>query len=88
MFEFVNEVVSVEVRLRPNGTARPLAFAWRGRRYPIKSWGRESVEKQAGRRVRSYLVQTAGPEAWEISQDAESGQWMLVRRWSRRGRII
>jgi hypothetical protein len=88
MFAFVNEAVSVEVRLRSNGTVLPLAFSWRGRRHPIKSWGRESLDKRAGRRVRSYLVQTAGPETWELSHDLESGQWKLVRHWARRGRSI
>jgi hypothetical protein len=87
MIEFIDEVVSVESRLRPGGGVWPLAFSWRGRRFEVKSWGRQSTEKQAGRRVRRYLVQTAGPETWELGQDVESGQWKLLRHWARRGRV-
>ncbi|MEJ2210244.1 MAG: CinA family protein, partial [Anaerolineae bacterium] len=81
MLDFIKEPVSVEVRIRPDGTELPLAFAWQGQRYEIGSWGRESSETQEGRDVRCYLVQTAGPQTWELCLDLEMGQWMLNRRW-------
>lgn len=83
MVEFVNEPVSVEVQWREDGTARPLAFVWHGHRYPIESWGRESIEKRREREVHCYLVQTAGPETWELCQEIETARWTLTRRWSR-----
>ncbi len=88
MVEFVNEPVSTEVQLRPDGTPRPMAFVWRGRRLEIVSWGRESTEVQDGRTVHCYLVQTAGLETWELRQDIETGQWTLVRHWARKTRAV
>lgn len=81
MVESVREPVQVEVQIRRDGTARPVAFAWRGRRYPVESWGRESRETSDGCTWHCYLVQTAGFETWELCQDVDKAQWRLVRRW-------
>ncbi len=88
MIEFVNEPTNVEVRLRQDGTALPVAFVWRGHRYPVESWGRERIEEKAGCQVHCYLVQTAGPETWELGQEIETGRWTVIRRWTRRPRIV
>ena len=88
MVEFVNEPVSVEVRLRRDRTARPLAFVWRGRRFQIESWGREGIETREGSTVHCHLVQTAGLEAWEICQNTDTSQWILVRHWTRRNPAV
>jgi hypothetical protein len=84
MFELVNEPVSVEARLRQDGKSLPLAFVWRGRRYPVESWGREESKSQGGRSWDCYLVQTPGPETWELCQDTETAQWTLSRHWARK----
>ncbi|MGD8626022.1 MAG: hypothetical protein PVJ34_15905 [Anaerolineae bacterium] len=81
MLEFIDEAVNVEVQAEPDGRLRPLAFWWQERRFQITSWGRESRDEVEGRAVHLYLVQTAGPESWELSRDVASGQWTLVRRW-------
>lgn len=81
MFEFVREGVRVETRQRRDGAELPLAFLWQGNRYEIVSWGRESTQRQEGRDVRCYLVQTPGPQTWELCQDLVLGQWILTRRW-------
>jgi hypothetical protein len=86
MVEFIREPVSVEVQLRRDGTVRPMAFGWRGHRYEIESWGRESRETSEGNAVHCYLVQTAGFTTWELCQDVEAAQWTLVRRWAGRHR--
>jgi hypothetical protein len=86
--EFIAEPVSVEVRQTVEGTALPLAFSWRGRRFPIESWGRKSTSSHGGRRVHCYLVQTAGPETWELCHDNETAQWTVVRHWARNDRIV
>lgn len=88
MLDFIQEPVSVEARMRPDGTELPLAFMWQGQRYEIVSWGRESTETQEGRDVRCYLVQTAGPETWELCLDLKLGQWMLNRRWPGKPRVV
>jgi hypothetical protein len=81
VFDLVNEPVRVEARLRPDGTELPLAFLWQGHRHEIVSWGRESTQSQQGRDVRCYLLQTAGPETWELCLDLALGQWILARHW-------
>lgn len=88
MVEFVNETVSVETRLRQDGRAMPKTFVWRGRRYQITSWGRESATMCDGRACRCHLVQTDGLESWELCHDLETGVWSLTRRWSREWRAV
>ncbi len=88
MIEFVNEIVSVEVRQRQDGTAVPLAFAWQGRRHKVVSWGRVSSKSGGVGRFRCHLVQTAGPETWELCQDTETAQWTLTRHWTRDPQIV
>ncbi len=88
MVEFINEPVSVEVRLHSSQQARPLAFLWRGHRYEIESWGREGAEIRDGRAVHCYLVQTAHLDTWELCQDKETAQWLLVRHWAGTYRVV
>lgn len=86
--EFINEPVSVEGRAGSTGTSRPLAFTWQGRRYQIESWGRESSTTQGEKRVHCCLVQTPGPETWELCQDTETAQWTLARHWANPYRAV
>jgi hypothetical protein len=88
MVEFVKEPVNVEVQIRRDGTARPVAFSWRGHRYRVESWGRESQETSDGCTVHCYLVQTADLATWELCQDVDAAQWTLVRRWAARPRPV
>ena len=88
MVEFVDESVSVETRLRQDGTVIPNAFLWRRRRYQITSWGRENATTCDGRACRCHLVQTGGLESWELCQDLETGEWILARRWPREWRAV
>ncbi len=81
MVEFLDDAVDVEVDVRPGGKSRPSAFSWQGRRYEITSWGREEDREHAGRSVHCLLVQTAGPETWELCRDPEEARWLLLRRW-------
>jgi hypothetical protein len=85
--KFVNELVTVELQLRENGTVLPLAFLWQGRRLQIESWGRENTSTHGGRTVRCYLVQTAGGETWELCQDREKAQWFITRHWAGRSKL-
>jgi hypothetical protein len=86
--EFVNEVVAVEVQAGRDGAIRPLAFVWRGRRYQIQSWGREDTKTGEGRTRHCFLVQTAGPETWELCRDTETAQWLLKRHWAAKYRAV
>jgi nicotinamide-nucleotide amidase len=80
--EFVNEQVNVETRVHQGEAVVPVAFTWRGRRFKIDSWGRETSKKQGELSLRCYLVQTDGRETWELCHDRETAQWMLVRHWA------
>jgi nicotinamide-nucleotide amidase len=88
MVEFINELVGVDVQMRPDGTATPLGFAWRSRHYRIESWGRQRDETKDGHAWRCYLVQTAGGETWELCRDIETAQWRLTRRWAGRPQAV
>ena len=82
MVEFINAPVVVEVHLRSDGALQPLAFVWRGQRFQVRSWGRESEEMRGGQVVRCYLVQTAGSKTWELCHEKETAHWLLVRAWA------
>ena len=88
MVEFIDEAVVVETQLRRDGTARPSAFVWRGRRFQIVSWGREGATTRDGRVCHCHLVQTPDLESWELCQDTETGGWTLARRWARKRRAV
>jgi nicotinamide-nucleotide amidase len=81
MVEFLDEPIDVELHARSGGPGRPSAFSWQGRRYEITSWGREEDREQAGRPMHCLLVQTAGPETWELCREADGGRWLIARRW-------
>lgn len=82
MLEFINEPVSVEALRQKDDAIRPVAFVWRGRLFRIESWGRESSKRGHGRTLHCHLIQTAGPETWELCQDTETAQWTLTRHWT------
>jgi hypothetical protein len=88
MFEFINEPVSVEIQFRRDGTVRPMAFSWRGRRYRIESWGRENADTRDRPTLHCYLVQTEGFESWELCQNTETAHWTLVRHWTGKYRAV
>lgn len=82
MVEFVNEPLIVQTELRKNEMIRPVAFLWRGKRFQIEAWGRESTQELESQAVHCYLVQTAGAETWELCHDREKAQWTLARHWA------
>ena len=71
---FVNDPVSVEIRLSADGTPRPAAFVWQGRRYEVANQGRTWVEDD----VQCFLVMTAAQEIFELRLLTD-GRWMLAR---------
>lgn len=88
MVRYFHEPIQVESRLRPDGTLLPLAFRWQGRHHVIESWGRERVETQDGQTARCFLVQTPGPETWELCYHEKTAQWVLTRHWAAQHRMV
>jgi hypothetical protein len=88
MQEFIGEQVMVEVRLREEENPLPLAFSWRGQRFAIESWGRERDQTQGDTAMHCYMVQTPGPETWELCLEKKKAQWTLRRRWARQPRRV
>ncbi len=72
--KFVDDPISVEVRVSADGAPQPLAFAWQGRRYQIADWGRAWVEGDA----HHFLVMTPAHEVFELVLTPD-GRWMLAR---------
>jgi hypothetical protein len=75
---FVNEPVSVEIRVSADGTPQPVAFAWQGHRYEVANQGRIWVEDG----VRCFLVMTPTQEIFELSLLPDS-RWILARALER-----
>jgi hypothetical protein len=75
---FVNEPVSVEVRVSADGTPQPLAFAWEGRHFQVVDYGRTWVEND----IRCFLVMTPAQEIFELRL-LPDGRWMLARALER-----
>ncbi len=88
MVRYFHEPIQVETRLRPDGTLLPLAFQWQGRHLAIESWGRECVETQGEQTARCFLVQTPGPETWELCYHEKTAQWLLTRHWAAQYRMV
>lgn len=88
MQEFIGERVMVEVSLRREEAPLPVAFSWRGQRFAIETWGRERDLTQGSTTVHCYMVQTAGPETWELCLEKEKAQWTLRRRWAGQPRRV
>ena len=83
MAEWIMEPITVEVQPRPGGAPRPVAFLWRGTRYAVSAWGREDLKTYGDDTFYCYMIQTEGPETWQICQQVEQGAWMVSRRWPR-----
>jgi hypothetical protein len=88
MIHYLDEPIPVEARLRSDGTPWPLAFFWQDRRYVIESWGRERIETDDGQAIHRFLVQTPGPETWELAYHKKTAQWVLTRHWAAHYRIV
>ena len=72
----MNEAIVVEVRLKTNGSIRPLAFSWRGKQYRVTSIGRQW--EQDGER--HFLVMTPDEQVYELAYLQKEGCWRLRRR--------
>ena len=84
MVEYVNEPVSVEVQACRDGTARPMAFVWRGQRYTVEAWGRERSKTEKDKVVNRAPGHQGELVTWELCQDIETAQWTLTRHWARK----
>ncbi|NIS79931.1 MAG: hypothetical protein GTO14_06940 [Anaerolineales bacterium] len=71
----MNEPIAVEARFEVDGTIRPMAFIWQGRRYRITSLGRQ-WEQDSERR---FLVMTSSYRVYEVAYLRQESAWRLRR---------
>ncbi len=71
----MNEPIEVEARFDRDGTPRPTAFSWRGRRYVITSFGRRWEHKGA----QHMLVMAPEGEVYELAYLWGESPWRLLR---------
>ncbi|MEW6566583.1 MAG: hypothetical protein AB1449_00155 [Chloroflexota bacterium] len=69
----MRERISVEVRVQEDGTVRPLAFVWKGRRRKVASLGRRWQAEDG----EHFLVRTAEGRVYELAYEEASGDWWL-----------
>ncbi len=71
----MNEIIDVEIRVQSDGTLRPKAFRWRGRRYEIASVGRRWMHEG----VEHVLVMAPEGMSFELAYVHADGAWHLLR---------
>ncbi len=77
----MRERISVEVHVAEDGSLRPLAFAWKGRRRKVAALGRRWAAEDG----EHFLVRTSEGQVYELTYDEGSGDWWLVATRARRG---
>ncbi|HEY70398.1 MAG TPA: hypothetical protein G4O08_07435 [Anaerolineae bacterium] len=71
----MNEIIEVETRVQSDGTLRPKAFRWRGRRYGITSMGRRWRHEG----IEHVLVMAPEGMPFELAYMHADGTWRLLR---------
>ncbi len=79
----VEESINALVRILPDGGIRPTSFLWRDRTRYVNSVGRQWEERQAGKTVRHYLIQTVDENTYELCLDVATNGWSIQRAWLR-----
>lgn len=72
----MNEKIAVEAHFEVDGTIRPIAFLWQGKRLRIASLGRR-WEKES---ERHFLVMTHDEQVYELVFLTTECGWRLRRR--------
>lgn len=78
--QFIDQPVTVQARLAPDGRVQPVALAWEGRTYTIVGLGRQWQEHVAGVTWHCFLAQTTAGVI-ELRWQAQSKVWRLWRAW-------
>ncbi len=71
----MNEPIEVEAQFDRDGTPRPTAFFWRGRRYVIMSLGRRWEHEGA----QHMLVMAPVGQVYELAYLQSESAWRLLR---------
>ena len=77
----VKEPINVLARVMANGTMRPTSFLWRDRTRYVNNIGRQWEERQAGKSIRHYLIQTVDENTYELCLDPATNAWSIQRAW-------
>lgn len=79
----VEEPINALVRVMGDGNVRPTSFLWRDRTRYVNHIGRQWEERQAGKTIRHYLVQTVDENTYELCLDPATNDWSIQRAWLR-----
>ncbi len=71
----------MEVHVAQDGSLRPLAFAWKGRRRKVASLGRRWSAEDG----EHFLVRTSEGHVYELTYEESSGDWWLTGSRTSRG---
>ncbi|MBX3011526.1 MAG: hypothetical protein KF832_08455 [Caldilineaceae bacterium] len=79
----VEEPINALVRVLADGSVRPTSFLWRDRTRYVNHVGRQWEERQEGRTIRHYLLQTVDNNTYELCLDPSRNAWSIQRAWLR-----
>ncbi|MEZ4729094.1 MAG: DUF6504 family protein [Caldilineaceae bacterium] len=79
----VEEPIQALVRILSDGTVRPTSFLWRDRTRYVNEVGRQWEERQSGKTIRHYLIQTVEGNTYELCLDLATNGWSIQRAWLR-----
>jgi hypothetical protein len=71
----MSKSIPVEARFEPDGTLRPTAFEWKGKRYNIESLGRQWEEHG----TQHFLVMVSSHQVFELVYLQGENHWQLKR---------
>ena len=77
----VEEPINVLARVMADGNVRPTSFLWRDRTRYVNNIGRQWEERQDGKTIRHYLVQTVDANTYELCLDPATNAWSIQRAW-------
>jgi hypothetical protein len=81
--DFINEPISVDLRIALDGQALPSSFVWREREVAVCDVGRTWGEESDGGFRTNWLVRSPQGVAYELQHDPARGTWILLRMWGR-----
>lgn len=62
-----------------NGKIDPIKFRWNGKVYPVTRINKQWTETQGVRQLYHFIVESIGPDNYELSFDSNKFTWQIVQ---------